>query len=262
MTDGNALRDTHRSGETTPALRFVPYQRRSIRCATVPPVTATVITRNEADAIGDALKSLSWADEIIVVDAESSDRTVAIASAIYRSRVRARLERLHRSEEPCAPPWRHTTGFFRSTPTSASRRCSARRFASCSRSAPSHAGVSHAACVLLSRPMGSDHRHVSRTISFACMTAGARGGTALHVHESVTRERGTVGYLKSELQHYPYNDLSRTSHSDGSLHDARCPSDVEKGRRADAARAAGPSADCLRAETTSSKAGFVTVRPA
>jgi glycosyltransferase involved in cell wall biosynthesis len=43
------------------------------------PVTATVITFNEAANIKAALESLSWADEIIVVDSESTDDTVAIA---------------------------------------------------------------------------------------------------------------------------------------------------------------------------------------
>jgi glycosyltransferase involved in cell wall biosynthesis len=43
------------------------------------PVTATVITFNEAANIQAALESLSWADEIIVVDSHSTDDTVAIA---------------------------------------------------------------------------------------------------------------------------------------------------------------------------------------
>ena len=43
------------------------------------PVTATVITFNEAANIQAAVESLSWADEIIVVDSESTDDTVAIA---------------------------------------------------------------------------------------------------------------------------------------------------------------------------------------
>ena len=43
------------------------------------PVTATIITFNEAANIQAALESLSWADEIIVVDSESTDDTVAIA---------------------------------------------------------------------------------------------------------------------------------------------------------------------------------------
>lgn len=42
-------------------------------------ITATVITLNEEHNIAAALESLAWADEIIVVDAESSDRTTEIA---------------------------------------------------------------------------------------------------------------------------------------------------------------------------------------
>lgn len=42
-------------------------------------ITATVITLNEEHNIAEALQSLSWADEIIVVDSESTDRTVEIA---------------------------------------------------------------------------------------------------------------------------------------------------------------------------------------
>jgi glycosyltransferase involved in cell wall biosynthesis len=42
-------------------------------------ITATVITFNEEHNIAKALESLSWADEIIVVDSQSTDRTVEIA---------------------------------------------------------------------------------------------------------------------------------------------------------------------------------------
>ena len=42
-------------------------------------VTVTVITRNEGGNIGAALESVRWADEIVVVDSESTDDTVAIA---------------------------------------------------------------------------------------------------------------------------------------------------------------------------------------
>jgi (heptosyl)LPS beta-1,4-glucosyltransferase len=45
----------------------------------VPKVSVTVITKNEAASLADALASVAWADEIIVVDAESTDDTVAIA---------------------------------------------------------------------------------------------------------------------------------------------------------------------------------------
>lgn len=42
-------------------------------------ISATVITFNEEDNIAEALESLAWADEIIVVDRQSTDRTVEIA---------------------------------------------------------------------------------------------------------------------------------------------------------------------------------------
>jgi (heptosyl)LPS beta-1,4-glucosyltransferase len=45
----------------------------------VPSISVTVITRNEAADIDRALKSVAWADELIVVDSMSTDDTVAIA---------------------------------------------------------------------------------------------------------------------------------------------------------------------------------------
>jgi glycosyltransferase involved in cell wall biosynthesis len=45
------------------------------------PLSVIILTRNEERNIGDCLKSVSWADEIIVLDAHSTDRTSEIASA-------------------------------------------------------------------------------------------------------------------------------------------------------------------------------------
>ena len=45
----------------------------------MPKLTATVITRNESANILAALDSVSWADELIVVDSGSTDDTVALA---------------------------------------------------------------------------------------------------------------------------------------------------------------------------------------
>jgi glycosyltransferase involved in cell wall biosynthesis len=42
-------------------------------------ISAIVITKNEEKNISDCLKSIEWADELIVVDSESTDRTVEIA---------------------------------------------------------------------------------------------------------------------------------------------------------------------------------------
>jgi (heptosyl)LPS beta-1,4-glucosyltransferase len=46
-----------------------------------PTVTCMVITKNEEANIQDCLKSAQWANELIVVDAESQDKTVEIARA-------------------------------------------------------------------------------------------------------------------------------------------------------------------------------------
>lgn len=48
-------------------------------------LSATVITKNEAHNIRDCLASVAWADEIIIVDAESTDDTVARCEAFIAS---------------------------------------------------------------------------------------------------------------------------------------------------------------------------------
>ena len=45
-------------------------------------ISVVVIARNEEDNIGDCLRSASWADEIIVVDDRSTDRTVQVAESL------------------------------------------------------------------------------------------------------------------------------------------------------------------------------------
>jgi len=44
-----------------------------------PLISATIITKNEEANIAECLESVSWADEIVVVDSVSDDRTVDIA---------------------------------------------------------------------------------------------------------------------------------------------------------------------------------------
>ncbi len=45
-------------------------------------ISATIITYNEEEYIASAIKSLDWADEIVVVDSESVDKTVEIAESL------------------------------------------------------------------------------------------------------------------------------------------------------------------------------------
>jgi glycosyltransferase involved in cell wall biosynthesis len=48
----------------------------------MPPISATIITKNEAPNIARAIRSLSCADEIVVVDCGSSDDTREIAASL------------------------------------------------------------------------------------------------------------------------------------------------------------------------------------
>jgi glycosyltransferase involved in cell wall biosynthesis len=53
-----------------------------------PTVAVAIITFNAEELIGDCLESVQWADEIILVDAESSDRTAEVATPLADQVVR------------------------------------------------------------------------------------------------------------------------------------------------------------------------------
>ena len=45
------------------------------------PVSVVVITKNEGARLAECLQSVSWADEIVVLDDESTDNTVEVAKS-------------------------------------------------------------------------------------------------------------------------------------------------------------------------------------
>src|SRR2546426_4996071 len=56
--------------------------------AQVATVAAVVITYNAEDTIEECLRSLRWADQVLVVDSESTDRTVELAQRLDRKSTR------------------------------------------------------------------------------------------------------------------------------------------------------------------------------
>ncbi len=46
-------------------------------------ISVIIITKDEEKNILDCLKSVDWADEIIVVDSESTDRTVELDKTVH-----------------------------------------------------------------------------------------------------------------------------------------------------------------------------------
>src|SRR5436190_15114771 len=45
-------------------------------------ISAVIIAGNEEQKIGDAIRSVDWADEVLVIDSESTDRTREIADGL------------------------------------------------------------------------------------------------------------------------------------------------------------------------------------
>ncbi|MDH5559740.1 MAG: glycosyltransferase family 2 protein [Deltaproteobacteria bacterium] len=45
-------------------------------------LSAAIITRNEESNIADCIESLSWADEVVIIDSESTDKTREIAGSL------------------------------------------------------------------------------------------------------------------------------------------------------------------------------------
>jgi glycosyltransferase involved in cell wall biosynthesis len=173
--------------------------------AAVPPVTVTVITKDESDAIADALKSVSWADEIIVVDAESTDNTVTIARQ-FTDRVYVR-------------PWR---GYIDQKNHAASLSTNDWILSIDADERPTPQLSEEIRSLMVDTPQASGYRmprvsyHLGKWIrstdmypDYQLRLYDRRKGrwSGMHVHESV-RVDGPVGYLKNELQHYPYRNLS------------------------------------------------------
>ena len=83
----------------------------------MPKVSVTIITKDEEADIGAAIASVNWADEVIVVDSHSRDRTTAIAKAA-NARVIVRDWPGYVAQKNFAANEVRMTGFSPWTPTS------------------------------------------------------------------------------------------------------------------------------------------------
>jgi glycosyltransferase involved in cell wall biosynthesis len=171
----------------------------------VPKLTAIVITRNEAANIDAVIESLLWVDEIVVVDAESTDDTAA--------RARAGGARV------CVRPW---PGFsaqknFAANQAShdwilsldADERVTpalAKEVRSLLSSEPSHRGYRiPRVSFYLGRWIRTTDWYPDHQLRLYDRRASRWVGN--YVHERVEVD-GRVDRLRNELQHRPYRDIS------------------------------------------------------
>ena len=172
----------------------------------MPPVSAIVITKNESDAIADALKSLAWADEIIVVDAESTDNTVAIARQ-FTERVYVRAWNGYIDQKNHAATLAtHDWIFSLDADERVTDELSAEIRALLQSEPPVRGYRMPRVSFYLGRWMRTTDMYPDYQLRLYDRRHGRWDG--LYVHESVKIDTALVGYLKSELQHYPYKDLS------------------------------------------------------
>lgn len=171
----------------------------------MPSVTATVITLNEAANILECLASLSWADEVIVVDSGSTDGTPELARAagatVFTNEWPGYAAQKDHAAALAAHDWVFSVDADeRVTPELAAEiQLTLRQ--------PSD-------CVGFRVPRVTFHlgrwiRHTDWYPDYQLRLYDRRhaGWARRRVHESVTA-RGPVGLLTHDLQHYAYRDIS------------------------------------------------------
>lgn len=170
----------------------------------MPKLSVTIITKNEAEDIGAAIRSVRWADEVLVVDSESVDATVAIAQAS--------------ADRVIVRPW---PGYVAQKNFAASMAAHdwILSLDADERVTPELADAIRA---VLANPVHAAYRmarvtwHLRRWIrttdwypdyQLRLYNRQVAQWTGQYVHEAVS-VNGSIGDLRGELQHYAYRDIS------------------------------------------------------
>jgi glycosyltransferase involved in cell wall biosynthesis len=170
----------------------------------VPKVSVTLITRNEAAHIRAALESVAWADERIVVDAESTDETAAIARGI--------AEQVVVREWPGYGAQKNYAASLASHDWILSLDADERVTPALASQIPQAVASPAYAAYRLPRVtfhMGRWIRSTDWYPDHQLRLYDRRRGSwnAALVHEGIAVE-GSTGELTGELEHYPYRDLA------------------------------------------------------
>jgi glycosyltransferase involved in cell wall biosynthesis len=170
------------------------------------PLSAVLVAQNEEKTIGDALASVAFCDEVVVVDSGSTDRTRAVAEAAGARVIvnapwpgfvaqRDFATRAARHDWVLALDADERVGAALREEVQALR---ARGFAEAGYRIP------RVACYLGRWIRGTDWYPDWQVRLFDRTRGGWRGDL---VHESVA-VRGPLGRLRGELEHHPYADIS------------------------------------------------------
>ena len=171
----------------------------------MPKLSVTIITKNEAADIADAIESVAWADEIVVVDSESSDDTVAIARR-HTDRVIVRAWPGYIAQKNYAASIASHDWILSLDADERVTPALAEEIQSGLAGTPDHAAYRmprvtwHLGRWIRTTDWYPDYQlrlYDRRTAEW----------TGRYVHEAVT-VRGTVGQLYGELQHFAFRDIA------------------------------------------------------
>jgi glycosyltransferase involved in cell wall biosynthesis len=171
----------------------------------VPKLSVTVITKNEAADLSAALESVVWADEIVVVDSESTDDTIAIARA-FTERVAIRpwsgyVDQKNHAASLATHDWILSLDADERVTPALAREIQAQMA-----TGPTHAAFRIPRVTWhLGRWIRSTDWYPDHQIRLYDRRAGR--WTGAYVHESVSVQ-GPVGELAGELQHFAYRDIA------------------------------------------------------
>ena len=168
-------------------------------------LTVTVITRNEAPHIAAALESVSWADEIIVVDSHSTDDTVAIARRLA-TRVEARAWPGYSAQKNFAADLASNDWILS---LDADERVTPALAAEIRTLLATPPPLNGYRIPRVAWYLGRWIRSTDWYPDYQLRLYNRRAGrwNARRVHESVALE-GPLGQLRHELEHYPYRSIS------------------------------------------------------
>jgi glycosyltransferase involved in cell wall biosynthesis len=168
-------------------------------------LTVTVITRNEAANIAAALASVSWADEIIVVDSQSTDDTVSIARRLA-TRVEVRDWPGYSAQKNFAADLASHDWILSLDADERVTPALAGEIRQLLASSPAVGGYRIPRVAwYLGRWIRSTDWYPDYQLRLYNRRAGRWNGR--RVHESVELA-GAVGQLRNELEHHPYRDIS------------------------------------------------------
>ena len=172
------------------------------------PISACIITFNEADRIGDCIASLAFCDEIVVVDSHSTDATVEIARSMGARVVQRPFEGFRSQKQFAVAQAAHDWVLC----LDADERVGDELRASIEgERARGFAGAAGFRFARLSEYFGRFLRHGNaypdRVLRlFDRRRGGWRGMREVHEAASVD---GDVRTLKGDLIHYPYRSLEQ-----------------------------------------------------